>query len=290
LPQWNCRCPNCLEARAGRIAALTQSCVAFSADGESWFLVNASPDLRSQMEAFPGLHPRGASLRHSPIEAVLLTNADLDHVLGLFLLREADSIHLHATRAVRETLSKGLRLEAVLASYCAVIWHEAAPGHGFTPLLTRSGQASGLSCRTIALAGSPPLYLREDSGEGVQSIACLIRDERTGGILLVAPDVEKVTPALLTALHEADAVLFDGTFWSDDELMRVKGSPRSAIDMGHLPLQNQSLKTLCGLPARHKILIHINNTNPVLRPGSPERTEVEAAGITIGRDGLEFEL
>ena len=264
--------------------------MAFSADGQSWFLVNASPDLRSQIEAFPGLHPRGPSLRHSPIEAVLVTNADLDHVLGLFLLREVDSIHLHATRAVRETLSKGLRLDEVLSSYGAVIWHEATPGHDFAPLLTRSGQASGLSCRTIALAGSPPLYARKDSGEGAQSIACLIRDERTGGILLVAPDVENITPALLSALHEADAVLFDGTFWSNDELMRIKGASRSALDMGHLPLQTHSLKTLCGLPARHKILLHINNTNPVLRPGSPERVEVEAAGITIGHDGLDFEL
>jgi pyrroloquinoline quinone biosynthesis protein B len=269
---------------------LTQSSVAFSADGESWFLVNASPDLRSQIEAFPGLHPRGPSLRHSPIEAVLLTNADLDHVLGLFLLREADSIHLHTTCAVRETLSKGLRLDEALASYCAVIWHETMPGHDFAPLLTRSGQASGLSWSAIALAGSPPLYSPEGSGEGVQSIACLIRDERTGGILLVAPDVEEVTPALLSALHEADGVLFDGTFWSDDELIRIKGSPRSALDMGHLPLQSHSLKTLCGPPARHKILLHINNTNPVLRPGSPERAEVEAAGVTIGHDGLEFEL
>jgi pyrroloquinoline quinone biosynthesis protein B len=242
------------------------------------------------MEAFPGLHPHGPSLRHSPIEAVLLTNADLDHVLGLFLLREADSIHLHATRAVRETLSKGLRLEEVLTSYCEVIWHEVTPGHDFAPLLTRSGRASGLSFRSVALAGAPPLYFRKGSGEGVQSIACLIRDERTGGILLVAPDVEKVTPALLSALHEADAVLFDGTFWSDDELMRIKGAPRSALDMGHLPLQTHGLKTLCGLPARHKILLHINNTNPILRPGSPERTEVEAAGITIGHDGLEFDL
>ena len=290
MPQWNCRCPNCLEARAGRVAALTQSSVAFSADGENWFLVNASPDLRSQIEAFPSLHPRSASLRHSPIEAVLLTNADLDHVLGLFLLREADSIHLHATRTVRETLSKGLRLDEVLAAYCRVTWHETTPGNDFAPLLTRSGQASGLSWRTIALAGSPPLYSREDSGEGIQSIACLIRDERTGGILLVAPDVETVTSALLSVLQEADAVLFDGTFWSDDELMRVKGSPRSALDMGHLPLQTHSLKTLCGLPARHKILLHINNTNPVLRPGSPERMEVEAAGVLVGSDGMEFEL
>jgi len=220
----------------------------------------------------------------------LLTNADLDHVLGLFLLREADSLHLHTTRAVRETVSKGLRLDQILDAYGTVTWHEITPGDDFSPLLTRNGQASGLSWRAIALASSPPFYFREGSGEGAQSIACVIRDERTRGLLLVAPDVETVTDNLLSALREVDAVLFDGTFWSNDELIKVKGAPRSALDMGHLPLQTHSLKTLSGLPARRKILLHINNTNPILQPGSPERAQVEAAGIIIGRDGLEFEL
>ena len=289
MPQWNCNCANCHQARAGRLAPATQSGIALSADGLSWFLVNASPDLRVQIEAFPGLHPSGPSSRHSPIEAVLLTNADLDHVLGLLLLREGDSLPIHATHAVRETLIKGLRLEMLLGSFCGVTWHEPPLG-SFSPLPSRTGKASGLSYRALALANAKPLYFQESSAEGAQSIAYEIRDERTGAKLLIAPDVERITPEFLNALREADAVLFDGTFWSNDELQRIKGGSRTALEMGHLPIQTQSLEVLRELPARHKILLHINNTNPVLRPGSPERAEVEAAGITVGHDGLELEL
>lgn len=268
---------------------MTQSGLAFSANGREWFLINASPDLRTQIETFPALQPQASALRYSPIEGVLLTNADLDHVLGLFLLREGESMSIHATQAVRETLSKGLRMEAVLNSYGGVNWREIS-FQDFMPLVYRSGKPSGLAYRAIALASSQPLYFREGPREGDQSIAWEIRDESTGVKWLMAPDVERITPALQEAMEEADAVFFDGTFWSDDELQRVKGASRTALEMGHLPLQTHSLKLLRSLRARHKILLHINNTNPILRPGSPERVEVETAGITIGQDGLEFEL
>ncbi len=245
--------------------------------------------MRFQIEAFPSLHPTGSTLRQSPIEAVLLTNADLDHVLGLLLLREGTSLPIHATNAVRETLVKGLRLENLLGSFCALSWHEP-PSETLFPLTTRDGQASGLSYRAMTLSQQAPLYFPEGSPDGAQSVAYEIRDERTGGTLLVAPDVERFTPELFEALHAADAILFDGTFWSNDELRHVKGGTRTALEMGHLPLQTHSLEILRVLPARRKILIHINNTNPILRRDSPERAEVNAAGITVGRDGLEFDL
>ncbi|MCE0523308.1 MAG: pyrroloquinoline quinone biosynthesis protein PqqB [Methylacidiphilales bacterium] len=289
MPQWNCHCPNCRDARAGWLASLTQSSVALSADGKAWFLVNASPDLRTQIEAFPGLHPQGPSLRQSPIEAVLLTNADLDHVLGLFLLREGNCLSIHATGAVRETLSKGLRLDALLGSFCGATWHEP-PFDDHQPLKMRDGTKTGLSYRTIALAQTQPLYFREGAAKGAQSVAYEIRDDRTGGRLLIAPDVESLTPELTAALEKADAILFDGTFWSNDELQRVNGTARTALEMGHLPIETHSLKALRGLRARHRIFLHINNTNPILRPGSPERKEIEAANLTVGHDGLEFEL
>jgi pyrroloquinoline quinone biosynthesis protein B len=218
-----------------------------------------------------------------------LTNADLDHVLGLLLLREGESLHIHAPHAVRETLAKGLRLETILACFSGSNWHKP-PLEGLLPLKTRGGRESGLSYRAIPLTNTQPLYFRESSEEGIQSVAYEIRDEQTGGKLLVAPDVASVTPDLMAAMQGADAIFFDGTFWSNDELQQIKGAPRTALDMGHLPIQTHSLKMLCGLPARHKILLHINNTNPILRPDSPERKEVEAAGITVGYDGLELEI
>jgi pyrroloquinoline quinone biosynthesis protein B len=210
-------------------------------------------------------------------------------VLGLLSLREGESLHIHATHAVRETLAKGLRFETILGCFSGSDWHEPSLGD-LVSLKIRGGKESGLSYRAIPLANAQPLYFRESSAEGIQSVAYEIRDERTGGRLLIAPDVESVTPDLLAGLQEADAVLFDGTFWSNDELQRIKGASRTALDMGHLPIQTHGLKMLRGLPARHKIFLHINNTNPILRPGSPERAEVEAAGITIGHDGLEFEI
>ncbi len=218
-----------------------------------------------------------------------MTNADLDHVLGLFLLREGDSLPIHATPAMRETLAKGLRLETLLNCYCGAEWREPSL-KDFVPLHTRKGKASGLSCRAIPLAHAQPLYFREGTTDGVQSVAYEIKDGRTGGKLLVAPDVESVTPEFMVAMQDADAVLFDGTFWSNDELQQIKGAPRTALEMGHLPIQTHSLKILRGLPARHKIFLHINNTNPILRPDSAERAEVEAAGITVGHDGMELEI
>ena len=242
-----------------------------------------------QIEATPSLHPQGSALRHSPIEGVLLTNADLDHVLGLFLLREGDPFAIHATSAVRDTLSGGLRLDSVLQCYGGATWREPS-FDDFVPLATRDGQPTGLACRAIALASSQPLYFCQGTPEGTQSIAWEIREDSTGFTVLVAPDVEQITPALQAAMETATAVFFDGTFWADDELQRIKGASRTALEMGHLPLQTHSLKPLSGLRARHKVLLHINNTNPILQPDSPERREIEAAGITMGQDGLEFKI
>ncbi|HEV2208427.1 MAG TPA: MBL fold metallo-hydrolase [Verrucomicrobiae bacterium] len=287
MPQWNCACPNCQAARAGRIRPRTQSCVAIGDGQGGWFLVNASPDLRSQIEANPYLRPRASGARNSPIASVLLTNADLDHVLGLFLLREGAPLHIYATQAVFSVLETTLGLTRVLNSMCGTVCHEP-PMDKLKPLLSSGNKGAGLSYRAIELPGQPPRFAPGSSGP--HSVAYEFRDEQTGGKLLVAPDVAGLNEPFSKALAQADAVLFDGTFWAGDELSAIKPGAPSAEEIGHMTIQKESLPLLAGLRARQRIYIHINNTNPVLALGSAERRQVEAAGVVVGYDGLEFEL
>ncbi len=253
----------------------------------NWFLINASPDLRSQIEAASALQPQGTSARHSPIAGVLLTNADLDHVLGLILLREGQLLPILATDAVRETLTGPLGFEVLLGGFCGVRW-EPAPRE-FSALRGRDGAPSGLSVRALFLPGGPPRFAKDAQEREGHSVAFQIRDEKDARLLL-APDVAEITPELQQALEEADAVIFDGTFWSTDELRRIHPQARLAHEMGHLPIRDGSLRVLGGIPARWKIFTHINNTNPILAPDSPERAAVIEAGIVVGEDGMEFEL
>ena len=218
---------------------------------------------------------------------MLLTNADLDHALGLFSLREGGRLNIHAPRAVRDTLVSHLGLDAALNAFCGTEWRE--PPLRFARLGTGK-DAGDLSCRMIPLPGRPPPFAKKIFPRGTHSVAYQFMDRRTGGRLLVAPDVAAVNKDLLAALENSDAILFDGTFWSKDELKGVKSSARAADEMGHVTIEDFTLALLKKLPARRKILIHINNTNPVLAKDSPERAAVAAAGITIGHDGLEFEL
>ena len=289
LPQWNCGCANCCDARLKRIPPLTQSSVAISDHLGRWFLVNASPDISSQIGASSDLHPSAAELRGTPLSGVLLTNADLDHVLGLLSLREGGRLRVHATTAVRDTLAECLHLAAILDAFCGADWFEP-PQADFARLDGINGKDASLVYRAIPLPGGPPIFARGRPADGDHSVAYSIMDRNTGGRLLVAPDVGGWTDALTDAMLEADALLFDGTFWSGDELSRVKSKARTAAEMGHLTIRDHSLDRLGKLPAQHKIYIHINNTNPVLSPGSPERAAVEAAGIVVGYDGLEFEI
>jgi pyrroloquinoline quinone biosynthesis protein B len=219
----------------------------------------------------------------------LLTNADLDHVAGLLSLREGGRLHIHATVAVRDTLAECLGLAAIMDAFCGVDWHEP-PRDDFAQLVGIGGGEGSLFYRAIELPGGPPVFARERHPNGAHTVAYSIIDQNTGGRLLVAPDVGGWNDALTEAMFESDAVLFDGTFWSGDELSRVKAKAPTAAEMGHVTIRDHSLALLGKLPAARKIYIHINNTNPVLSPGSPERAEVAAAGIVVGYDGLEFEI
>jgi pyrroloquinoline quinone biosynthesis protein B len=209
-------------------------------------------------------------------------------VLGLFSLREGARFKIHATRAVRDTLSHSLGLEAVLDVFCGSAWHEP-PTAELAPLAVVDGKPR-LLYRAIELTGKAPPYSRVKPISGIHSVAYEFVDAQTEGRLIVAPDVGVVNDRLREALSNSTTVLFDGTFWSADELARLKGSATTANEMGHVTIKDCSLELLRRIAARRKIYIHINNTNPILAPGSPERAQVEAAGIIVGCDGFEFEL
>jgi pyrroloquinoline quinone biosynthesis protein B len=228
-------------------------------------------------------------LRDSPITTVLLTNADLDHTLGLLLLREGLPLQVYATAAVRRTLERGLRLPAVLDAFNGASWTE--PSEEFAPLGEGDGVAGGLYYRAVLLPGEAPVYAQGplDHLTG-HSVAYQFRDGQTGARLLIAPDVGAIPSGLAQALDESDAVFFDGTFWSQTELLQVRAGARTARAMGHLPIGDGSLPVLRDLPARLKVYLHINNTNPILDPGSGERQQVERAGIRVGEDGQAFQL
>ena len=265
LPQWNCLCANCAAARNGEIAPQTQSSVAVSADNQRWFLVNASPDLPRQIESAPALQPQPGSLRNSPIAGVLLTNADLDHTLGLLLLRQQQTpVLVYASDATRSALDW---LELLLHPFGGSTWRTASGD--FNSL------SNGLAFRAIELH---------------KSNAFQLRDEVSGRAALIAPVVGELTAELRDAVDTSDVILFDGTFWNDDELRAVRRGARSAREMNHLPISDSSLALLRHSPARRKIYMHINNTNPILMSGSRERALVQQAGIEIACDGLEIIL
>jgi len=293
VPQWNCNCAVCREARSasGRVRPRTQSSVAISADDQSWFLLNASPDIRAQIESFPPLHPSVEKARHSPIEGVLLTNADLDHSLGLLLLREGEKLRVHAPSNARRALSEGVSFESALDSFCGTEWIE--PPTKPQPLFRRDGSASGLAYEAIPLSGKPPRFMKSMNSSLVGNVVGYrITDDKTGGRLLFLPDVAELPEALLQQLPECDALLFDGTFWSESEMRDQDLGTLSAADMGHIPISGAkgSLNALANLGVKHKIYTHINNTNPILIEDSPERAAIKAAGCEVSRDGMEIQI
>ena len=292
VPQWNCSCPVCREARSGtgKVLARTQSSVAITADDERWFLLNASPDIRAQIESFERLHPAKSASRNSPIQSVLLTNADLDHTLGLFLMREGEPLQIHATHSVRKSLLEGIALDSALAAFCGIKW--IAPRETPAPLMYRDDSPSGMSYQAIPLNGRAPRFARKDVPAMDNVVGYRFVDQQTHGRLLFLPDVAGIDHNLETMLTESDLILFDGTFWSEDEMISRVAGTLTASEMGHMPISgpNGSLQVLKRLDAKLKVYIHINNTNPVLLEDSEERAGALAAGCTIGSDGMEFQI
>jgi pyrroloquinoline quinone biosynthesis protein B len=292
FPQWNCNCTNCRAVRSETTHAQPrmQTTVALSADERHWFLLNASPDIRAQIESFAPLLPV-EGIRGTGVDGILLTNADLDHTLGLLLLREGGCLIVHATPAVRRALTEDLRMEAILSIYGGVAWRE--PPTEPTSLLTGGGTTSGLRYTSFPVVGKLPRYRegRVAPSPG-DTIGYCFEDVNSGGRLAFVSNAAALTDRVLAILGKCDALLLDGTFWSDDEMQVTCAGAVGAREMGHLPIggADGSLARIADLPARLKIYVHINNTNPILRDDTPERKEVEAAGVVVGYDGLEFSL
>jgi pyrroloquinoline quinone biosynthesis protein B len=289
FPQWNCGCLNCRGVRTGAIRARerTQDSVAVSADGHSWFLLNASPDVLTQIERQPALQPRG--LRHSPLAGILLSNGDLDHVLGLFSLRESHPLTLYATRAVYQGLAEGNAVFETLRRHPRQLSVRTLELGSEVVLQLADGSPSGLTARAIAVPGKLPAHLERSSRPSAEDNVCfLIHDTYSAQSLLYASSVASVRgPSEL--FHMADCLLFDGTFWTNDELIRQGVGTASAEQMAHLPIYGEtgSLALLKSLTCR-RIFTHINNTNPILSEDSAERAEVEARGWEVAHDGMEL--
>ncbi|SDL87450.1 pyrroloquinoline quinone biosynthesis protein B [Geodermatophilus siccatus] len=284
FPQWNCACPPCRAVREGSRPARprTQSSVAVSADRRRWSLLNASPDVRAQLESCTDLHPDGAG--EVPLQAVLLTDAELDHTLGLLLLREGGGLVVHATEATRDTLHDGTALLRTLEAYCPVEWRPVVPGAD-VPL------GDGLSYRAFDV----PTTKRARFGSGPREgrvVGYRLTDERSGRALVHLPVLQALTPEVCAQLEDCACLLVDGTCWSDDELIRLGRGGRTAREMGHLPISGPggSLEQLAPLPVERRIYVHVNNTNPILLEDSPERRAVEEHGLEVAVDGLDLEV
>ena len=296
FPQWNCACPNCRALRAGTFhgKARSQTQVAISADANSWFLLGASPDLRAQIEATAELHPR-QGLRQSPIAGAVLANADVDHVLGLLLLRELQPLRVHATKSICGILTEDNSMFAMLQRVPnQVTWTDFVPGTAF-PLLNAAREDSKLRCRALSLATHFPAYVskhRQAELNAAESSLGFIVESPTGKRLAYMPAVPRIDAALLKEFENADVLLFDGTFWSDDELIRIQGSGQTALQMGHVPVSSTegSLAQLAQLQRPRKIYVHINNTNPMLDESGAEYAQVREAGWEIAEDGWQFEI
>ncbi len=289
FPQWNCWCPSCLAARRDPSSARhrSQSSAAISADGQRWFLLNASPDVRDQLARLPS--GPSVEIRRVPIDGVLLTDAELDHTLGFVLLREARHLPLYTTPAIRAMLECDSRILPVTRAFAEVPVTELLLG---TPqaLHHRDGSRSGLSAEAFAVPAGPPRFARShDIGH---TVGMILRDEEDDSVCAFVPACGDLNAPLLERLAQADLLLFDGTFWTDNELIALGIGDRTARQMDHLPISGPdgSLEQLRKLPCRHRVYTHINNTNPMLVESSPERALVEQAGLLVGGDGLRFDL
>jgi pyrroloquinoline quinone biosynthesis protein B len=297
FPQWNCACHNCQSVREGRpgFTPRTQSSLAVSGDGQSWALLNASPDLRQQIAATPCLHARPEDgLRNSPIKAVIMTNGDVDHMSGVINLREAQPFNIYATRRVLDIVENN-SIFRILAS--ETVAHTELPLD--EPIAIAGADTDlGLLCEAFAVPGKIALYLEDAAagpGFGTQvgdTVGLKITATRTGKTFFYIPGCAALESDLRRRLDHASHVFFDGTLYDDDEMIRAGLMQKTGPRMGHISMSgaNGSIAAFGSLAVSRKIFVHINNSNPVLDEQSPERRAVEAAGWEVGFDGMEIRL
>ena len=289
VPQWNCSCINCQAARSRPLLARSQSQLAVSADGHQWLLVNASPDLRDQLSRNSFLHPHPEQgLRNSPVVGVFLTSADLDHILGLLLMREFTPVSIYATESVLAVLQAN--------SFFSML--ERVPGQKRTHVLRHDTAVTPLpdiTVKPIELPGNVPMHVPPGVHAKVklsEMTLGLIFEGTSGARLAYLPALPSITPSLLDLLDTCDVLLVDGTVWSEDELQQLQTGTPSATEMGHMPIGGQqgSLAALKNLKHVRRIYTHINNSNPILTAGSAQQSAVLDAGFELGYDGMEIEL
>jgi pyrroloquinoline quinone biosynthesis protein B len=292
FPQWNCNCPNCHAWRQGskRFTARTQSSITVSADKTNWVLFNASPDILQQIRSFPALQP-GRALRDTAIRAVFLMDAQIDHTTGLYMLREhRQALELWCHPLVRDDLTSGNPLFTVLGHYCGIEWHGVLLGEAGFGI----DSVPGLHFTALPLiSNAPPYSPHRDRPQPGDNVGITITDVASGKRLFYAPGLGQMEPPVWAAMQAADCVLVDGTLWLDDEMITLGASKKTSRAMGHMPQSGPGgmLEWLDQLPkSTRKVLIHINNTNPILDEEGEQRQELTRRGIEVAYDGMGIDL
>lgn len=292
FPQWNCNCHNCAGIREGTLSAQprTQSSIAFSEDGEHWVLCNASPDIRAQLASFAPMQPARA-IRDTGIDAIVLMDSQVDHTTGLLSLREGCPFDVWCTEQVHDDLSSGFPLFTMLGHWNGGLAWKRMPADDAESFYI--GCAPSLRLTAIPLlSNAPPYSPRRDNPHPGDNVGLFIEDTRTGTTVLYAPGLGQPDERILGWMKRADVLLVDGTVWRDDEMLRCEVGTKTGQEMGHLAQSGPGgmIELLDTMPAERKILIHINNTNPILDEDSPERAELGQHGIEVAWDGMHLDL
>lgn len=291
FPQWNCNCRNCSGVRSGSLRAQprTQSSIALSDNGKDWILCNASPDIRAQIESFPALQP-ARKPRDTAIGAIMLMDSQIDHCTGLLTLREGCPHQVWCTEMVHQDLTTGFPLFNMLEHWNGGLRHNLIELDGvpFSIPVCPDLQITAIALRSSA----PPYSPHRGNPHPGDNIGLFVEDLRTGGSLFYAPGLGQIDDRLLAWMRRADCLLVDGTLWRDDEMRQCEVGDKLGSEMGHLPQSGPGgmIEVLDSLPAKQKILIHINNTNPILDVDSPERAELNAHAIDVAWDGMSIQL
>ncbi|MFF3313568.1 pyrroloquinoline quinone biosynthesis protein PqqB [Streptomyces sp. NPDC002952] len=285
VPQWNCACPGCSGARTHPSRRRSHDSIAvLGPDPSSWFLVNAGPDVADHLEAHTRLRP-GPGEGRTPVVRVLLTDAELDHTIGLLRLREARHVEIHATAPVRQALRERLALDTVLAPYTTLTWHDL-PATDQSPSVV-----AGIEVSAVHLSSKRPRYAADAPAQGAWVVAARLHDPSHGTTALYAPALAEWSEGFGKAVAGSDCVFVDGTFWDDEEPRRMGISTRTSTDMGHLPIHGSegTAGRLASMSARC-LYTHFNNTNPLVDPSAPEHGTLAGLGLEVAQDGMVIEL